>query len=691
MDDPRQSEPRPDASRRTVGPRRNLPVMLLVLGLAVMGLLLFTARSGDVKELTVFELDHLIMAPPKDLVASTDERGAQVVESVTIVGGSEVKGQFRPEQHLYPQKTQFHVPFTGAGQQNSLTAEMKQKWSEALKPENVKEEPGTSSLTQILLGLLPWVAIGLVVYFVFIRQMRSAGGPGGVLNFGRSRARVYGKERVSTTFDDVAGIEEAKQDVSEIVEFLKNPSRFTKIGARIPRGVLLVGPPGCGKTLLAKAIAGESGVPFFSISGSDFVEMFVGVGASRVRDLFRQARENAPCIIFLDEIDAVGRRRGTGLGGGHDEREQTLNQILVEMDGFDTDQGIIVISATNRPDVLDPALLRPGRFDRQIVIDLPDVKGREAILGVHARRVKLSPTVELSVVARATPGFSGADLEAVVNEAALLAVLEGRDVVEPSDFEEARDKIRFGRARKSLAMTAEDRRVTAYHEAGHALMTEMSEAADPLHKVTIVPRGMALGLTMALPEKDRYGHSRRKLLADLRILFGGRVAEELVIGDITTGAQNDIERATEIARLMVTKWGMSDRVGAVSYAEGEEHLFLGREIARQVNHSEATAILIDEEVKRFLAEAYGEAKSTLTAHVDGLHLIAKALLELETLSAEEVRAVLSGQDVRALRAADRERDERAKRAAAPPPKREPETGKEGRPAPGAEPQGGYAY
>jgi cell division protease FtsH len=695
MDDPRQTDPSKDPARGR-GPRRNLPVMLFILGLVVIGLLLFHVKSGDVKEMTVWELDELIMkgGPRNNVPGTLDNPGFRIVQYVRIINGSEVRGPLMPEQNLFPDRKEVHVAHTGSGQTNALDSAMKGRWKDRLGAENVREEPGTTTFTQILVGLLPWIAIGLLIWFVFLRQMRAGGGPGGVLNFGRSRARIYVKERVSTTFEDVAGVEEAKQDVKEIVEFLKSPAKFTKIGARIPRGVLLVGPPGCGKTLLAKAIAGEAGVPFFSISGSDFVEMFVGVGASRVRDLFRQARETAPCILFLDEIDAVGRRRGTGLGGGHDEREQTLNQILVEMDGFDTEQGIILIAATNRPDVLDPALLRPGRFDRQIVIDLPDVTGREAILRVHARRVKLSPAVDLHVVARATPGFSGADLEAVVNEAALLAVLGGRDFVEGKDFEEARDKIRFGRARKSRVLTLEDRRITAYHEAGHALMTELQEEADPLHKVTIIPRGMALGLTMRLPEKDMYGLGRKRILADLRICFGGRVGEELVIGDISTGARNDIEQATELARLMVTRWGMSEKVGPISYAEGEEHLFLGREVTRTVNHSEATAVLIDEEMKRFLTEALEDCRKTLGAHIDGLHRVAQALLEHETLSGEEVRAVLAGQDVKVLRAGEKEREDRARRGAGvPKPQAEPGVtpGKDVRPAPGAEPQGGYAY
>jgi cell division protease FtsH len=679
MDDPRQNDPRGDGPR-PLRTRRNVPMMLLILGLVVMGLVLFQVRTVDQAELSLAELHEQITKPPADpaLPPAEGGTGSRVVGKLVIYGGESIKGEYVAEYKPY---RTFKVDFIS---EHAITPEMRASWVEKLGPQNVKEERATGTLASVLVAVLPWILIAFVFWFFLMRSARSGGGPGGVLNFGRSRARVYAKERVSTSFDDVAGIEEAKQEVQEIVEFLKNPARFTKIGARIPRGVLLVGPPGCGKTLLAKAIAGEAAVPFFSISGSDFVEMFVGVGASRVRDLFKQARESAPCIVFLDEIDAVGRRRGTGLGGGHDEREQTLNQILVEMDGFDTEQGIIVLAATNRPDVLDPALLRPGRFDRQIVIDMPDLVGREAILKVHARKVKLGPNVDLHVVARATPGFSGADLEAIVNEAALMAVLEGRDWVEAHHFEEARDKLRFGRARKSRVMTQDDRRITAYHEAGHAMMAELQEAADPLHKVTIIPRGMALGLTMQLPEKDRYGLGKKKLLADLRVLFGGRAAEELVIGDISTGAQNDIERATETARLMVTQWGMSEKIGPISYAEGEEHLFLGREVTRRVDHSEATAVLIDQEVKRLLDEAYEDTRRTLSSHMDGLHRVSQALLEHETVTAEEVRLVLQGGDVRALRTTEREREERARRAAAPKAAPDP-----GRPASGTEP--GFAH
>jgi len=684
MPEPRPNDP--DGSR-TPRARRNLPMMLLILGLVVFGLVLFQVKGTDVVELQFYELDEQIMNPPGD-PATPGSRGARLVESVTIVDDTSVSGTYVPEYKAY---RGFKVSSIGTGERGSiLTAERREAWAKQLGPKNVRSERGGSVIGSVLGNLLPVLLIALLLWFLLVRNARSAGGPGGVLNFGRSRARVYVKEKISTTFDDVAGVEEAKADVREIVEFLKNPGKFTKLGARIPRGVLLVGSPGVGKTLLAKAIAGEAGVPFFSISGSDFVEMFVGVGASRVRDLFKQARESAPCIIFLDEIDAVGRRRGTGLGGGHDEREQTLNQILVEMDGFDTQQGIIVLAATNRPDVLDPALLRPGRFDRQVMIDLPDVTGREAILRVHARKVRLAPGTDLSIVARATPGFSGADLEAVVNEAALLAVLDARDAVELRHFEEARDKIRYGRERKSRVISPEDRRLTAYHEAGHALMVELQEGTDPLHKVTIIPRGLAGGMTMWLPERDEYSMGRKKLLARLRTAFGGRAAEELVLGDISTGASNDIEQATELARLMVTKWGMSERLGPISLAEGEEHLFLGREVTRTVNHSDATAVLIDEEVKALLDAAYADTRATLAAHLDGLHRVAQALLEHETLNADEVRLALEGGDLAAYRAAAKDKEDRSRRTPASAAKPSADAGPAARPAPG-EPQGGFAY
>jgi cell division protease FtsH len=501
-----------------------------------------------------------------------------------------------------------------------------------------------TTFTQILFLLSPWVLL-LVVFLIFMRQMRAQGGAGGVMSFGRSRAQLYSKEnRTNVTFDDVAGAEEAKDEVRELVEFLKNPGRFTRIGGRIPRGVLLVGPPGCGKTLLAKAIAGEAEVPFFSISGSDFVEMFVGVGASRVRDLFKQARENSPCIIFLDEIDAVGRRRGSGMGGGHDEREQTLNAILVEMDGFGTDEGIIVVAATNRPDVLDPALLRPGRFDREVTIDLPDMEGRKAILGVHLKRVKSAGDVDVPTLARSTPGYSGADLAAIINEAAIMAVLAKREAVTLADLEEARDKVRYGRQKKSRKIEEEDRRITACHEAGHAVVAALLPETDPPHKVTIVPRGRALGATMIVPERESYHLQKRKLHAQMTMLFGGRVAEALFCGDISAGASDDIRRATDLARAMVTELGMSAKIGPINYAERQGSDFLGTELGRGKIHSEETAREIDQEVMRFLNEAYQAAETLLTSHRRAVDEITKALLLHETITGDDVARILAGGD-----------------------------------------------
>ena len=495
----------------------------------------------------------------------------------------------------------------------------------------------------------PFILVLFVILF-FMRQVRGQGGAGGVMNFGRSRAQMYTKEnRTNVTFDDVAGAEEAKAEVREIVEFLRNPGRFQRIGGRIPRGVLLVGPPGCGKTLLAKAIAGEAEVPFFSISGSDFVEMFVGVGASRVRDLFKQARENSPCIIFLDEIDAVGRRRGSGMGGGHDEREQTLNAILVEMDGFATDEGIIVVAATNRPDVLDPALLRPGRFDREVTIDLPDYDGRLAILGVHLGRVQHDETVELPVLARSTPGYSGADLAAIVNEAAIMAVLAKRDEVNIEDLEEARDKVRYGRQKRNRSMEEEDRRITAYHEAGHALVAAALPDTDPPHKVTIVPRGRALGATMILPERETFHTQRRRLLAQLAMMFGGRIAEDQFCGDISAGASDDIRRATELARAMVTELGMSDSIGPVNYAEREGSDFLGTELGRGRNHSEETAREIDREIRRILDESYARADEVIRSNETAMHALAEGLLKYETITGNEVVRLIDGESLESLR------------------------------------------
>jgi cell division protease FtsH len=481
------------------------------------------------------------------------------------------------------------------------------------------------------------VLIGLL-YLLFRQQIRMAGK--GALNFGKSKARMLARDKNKITFKDVAGVEEAKDEVQELVEFLRDPKKFQKLGGRIPKGVLMVGPPGTGKTLLARAIAGEADVPFFSISGSDFVEMFVGVGASRVRDMFEQGKKSAPCIIFIDEIDAVGRHRGHGVGGGHDEREQTLNALLVEMDGFDTQEGVIIIAATNRPDVLDPALLRPGRFDRQITVNLPDVKGREEILRVHSKKVKLAEGVDLAVVARGTPGYSGAELANVINEAALLAARRGLKGITLDELEEARDKVRWGKERRSLALSEKEKQNTAYHEAGHALLLELLPHTEPLHKVTIIPRGPSLGSTMWLPEEDKYTNRKNELLASLAVKMGGRVAEEIVFGDVTNGAAGDIKMATAMARKMVCEWGMSEKLGMVEYGEHEDYVFLGRELTRNRDYSEATAEEIDREVRRLLDDAYQTAKQTLIANRNNLDAIAKALLEYETLDGQQIKELI---------------------------------------------------
>jgi cell division protease FtsH len=488
--------------------------------------------------------------------------------------------------------------------------------------------------------LLQWVPMLLFigVWIFFMRQMQ--GGGAKALSFGKARARLISEKQNKVTFQDVAGVDEAKEELREIIEFLKDPPKFQKLGGKIPKGVLLVGPPGTGKTLLAKAIAGEANVPFFSISGSDFVEMFVGVGASRVRDLFEQGKKHAPCIIFMDEIDAVGRHRGAGLGGGHDEREQTLNQLLVEMDGFETNEGVILIAATNRPDVLDPALLRPGRFDRQVVVARPDVKGREEILRVHARRIPLAPNVELKVLARGTPGFSGADLANLVNEAALLAARQDKKLVEMIDFENAKDKVLMGVERRSMIISEEEKKTIAYHEAGHALVADLLPGADPLHKVTIIPRGRALGLTQQLPTDDKYNYSKEYLIDRITILLGGRAAEEIVLQQRTTGAGDDLEKATEMARKMVCEWGMSDKMGPLTFGKSEEHIFLGREMSRAKDYSEDTAILIDSEIKRIVSECASRARQMIETNLEKLHTLARALLERESLDGEEIARLL---------------------------------------------------
>ena len=503
------------------------------------------------------------------------------------------------------------------------------------------EKPSQSPWLAALVSWAPFLfLIGFWIFFM--RQMQSGGNK--ALSFGKSRARLLTAHQKKVTFKDVAGVEEAKEELQEIIDFLKEPQKFQKLGGRIPKGVLLVGPPGTGKTLLARAIAGEANVPFFSISGSDFVEMFVGVGASRVRDLFEQGKKNAPCIIFIDEIDAVGRHRGAGLGGGHDEREQTLNQLLVEMDGFESNEGVILIAATNRPDVLDPALLRPGRFDRRVVVARPDVKGREGILAVHVRKIPLAEDVDISVIARSTPGFSGADLANLVNEAALNAARMNQKTVTHEDFEMAKDKVLMGVARKSLIISDQEKRVTAYHEAGHATVAAMVEGADPLHKVTIIPRGMALGVTQQLPTDDRHTYPRVYLEGQLAIMMGGRLAEELFLGTMTTGAGNDIEQATDLARKMVCLFGMSS-LGPLTFGKQEEQIFLGREIAQHRDYSEHTAVAIDDEVRKFIMQGYERAKSILTENRNALVRIAEALLERESLDATEIKMLIAGQSL----------------------------------------------
>lgn len=497
-----------------------------------------------------------------------------------------------------------------------------------------------------LLGALPWLLI-IVFWIIIMRRMQSGGAGGGrnIFSFGKSKAKMLNEGSLKVTFNDVAGADEAKQELEEIIEFLKSPGKFQKLGGKIPKGVLLLGPPGTGKTLLARAVAGEAGVPFFSISGADFVEMFVGVGASRVRDLFEQGKKNAPCIIFIDEIDAVGRHRGAGLGGGHDEREQTLNQLLIEMDGFEQNNGVIVIASTNRPDILDPALLRPGRFDRQVVVDRPDVKGREGILKVHTRKIPLSKDIRLDVIAKGTPGFSGADLANLVNEAALLAARRSSDMVTMKDMESAKDKVLMGTERKSMIISERDKKTTAYHEAGHVLVAKMLPESDPVHKVTIIPRGRALGVTSHLPMDEKHTYSKEYLETMIACLFGGRAAEKIVFNEYTTGASNDIERASDIARKMVTEFGMSEKLGPLKYGQKQEEVFLGKEISQHKNYSETTQILIDDEVKKIVSQGLDVAEKILGDNVDKLHRLSLVLLEREILDAEEIDMVLRGEEL----------------------------------------------
>lgn len=512
---------------------------------------------------------------------------------------------------------------------------------------NARPQEQQGLLMQVFISWFPMLLL-IGVWIFFMRQMQGGGGGRGAMSFGKSKAKLLSEDQIKVTFSDVAGVEEAKEEVGELVEFLRDPSKFQKLGGKIPRGVLMVGSPGTGKTLLAKAIAGEAKVPFFSISGSDFVEMFVGVGASRVRDMFEQAKKHSPCIIFIDEIDAVGRHRGAGLGGGHDEREQTLNQLLVEMDGFEGSEGVIVIAATNRPDVLDPALLRPGRFDRQVVVPLPDVRGREQILRVHMRKVPIGDDVKPSLIARGTPGFSGADLANLVNEAALFAARADKRLVGMLEFENAKDKIMMGAERKSMVMNDDEKKLTAYHEAGHAIVGRMVPSHDPVYKVTIIPRGRALGVTMFLPEEDRYSYSKERLESQISSLYGGRVAEELIFGadKVTTGASNDIQRTTELARNMVTKWGLSDRLGPMTYSEEEGEVFLGHSVAQHKNVSGQTAGVIDEEVRVIIDRNYERANQILVDNMDKLHVMAEALIKYETIDSDQINDIMEGRQPR---------------------------------------------
>jgi cell division protease FtsH len=607
---------------------RSVVSWLLLLGLAMVLVTLLQTKIAPAKKRSISEFYKLV---ENKQVASL-----VIKEDGTLRGTltERLQGE-EPDAPLY-----FEVEYP----REAINHELIEKLTAALPDADVRAEK-QNQFVLILLNMLPWLLVFAFIWFVIFRQIRNAGGAGGMLgNFGRSRHRLSAKEHTNVTFVDVAGVEEAKDEVREIVEFLKSPKKFQRLGARIPHGILLVGEPGCGKTLLAKAIAGEAEVPFFSISGSDFVEMFVGVGASRVRDLFKQAKENSPCIIFLDEIDAVGRRRGTTFGGGgHDEREQTLNAILVEMDGFDTNQQVIVIAATNRVDVLDPALIRPGRFDRQVYVPLPDLQGRYEILKVHTRKIKLGPTVDIRRIARGTPMFSGADLAALVNESALIATLTSKDCVEQDDLEEARDKVRWGRAHKSRVVDERDRKITAYHEAGHALVQALEKDADPLHKVSIIPRGPTGGATFSLPERDRLVYTRDYLLATLRVLFGGRIAEQVFFNEISSGASSDIRQATDIARRMVRDWGMGDEVGFVYYGdESSQQRFLD---LPSREYSEKTAELLDGEIRGLIKKAYTEAERTIRDNRDPAEAIAQALLKFETITGEEVNAIIRGESI----------------------------------------------
>ncbi len=622
--------PRPPGSQEPQFNWRGLLLFAIAFALIGGAFLFRGSNLASTEEITLPKFETLL----KDgKIVSTQDKPLELVieegrNTQYLSGYYRKKTAASAEEIPTPFKTSVYMPFNAASLEKDLAAA-------GITP---TVRPESNMLASTILNILPIALFLVVLYFFFRSQIKMAGR--GAMNFGKSKAKMLAKEKNKITFKDVAGVEEAKEEVQELVEFLKDPKKFQKLGGRIPKGVLMIGPPGTGKTLLARAIAGEADVPFFNISGSDFVEMFVGVGASRVRDMFEQGRKSAPCLIFIDEIDAVGRHRGHGVGGGHDEREQTLNQLLVEMDGFDAQDGVIIIAATNRPDVLDPALLRPGRFDRQVTVSLPDVKGREEILRVHAKKVKLSESVELSVIARGTPGYSGAELANVLNEAALMAARSGKKAIDQADLEEARDKVRWGKERRSMAMSEREKVSTAWHEAGHALLNVLLDHTHPLHKVTIIPRGQYLGATMYLPEGDKYSTQRKEALAMLVMTMGGRIAEEMFTGDVSNGASGDIAQATKLARRMVCEWGMSN-LGMIRFSEENEMVFLGRDVSRAREYSESTAQQIDAEVKRLIDDAYRQATETLQAKKDKVELIAKALLEFETLDASQIEDLIN--------------------------------------------------
>ena len=648
-DDP---TPRNDGpNRRNQEPQFNwkgfllLSVVVLLVGSAlVVGKEATRSQNITYKDFKKLVEDDLIDRDQDLILIQKDTTNAEIIEGYALRSKLTEQVGLKPEETPTEPETKPATPIATLAKKNNVKFNVpvsiqyqKEELQALLTKHNLVLVPkyDNDQMSAVLVSMLPILLVLVLIFFLVRQQIKTAGR--GAMNFGKSRAKMMSQDKNKVTFKDVAGVEEAKDEVQEIVEFLKDPKKFQRLGGKIPKGVLMTGPPGTGKTLLAKAIAGEADVPFFSISGSDFVEMFVGVGASRVRDMFEQGKKNAPCLIFIDEIDAVGRHRGHGMGGGHDEREQTLNALLVEMDGFDTQEGIIIIAATNRPDVLDPALLRPGRFDRQVTVNLPDVKGREEILRVHARKVKLAESADLSKIARGTPGFSGAELANLLNEAALLAARKNLKAITSPELEEARDKVRWGRERRSMALSEKEKENTAYHEAGHAILIEVLEHTSPLHKVTIIPRGPSLGSTMWLPEEDKHNNRKSELLDDLIVAMGGRVAEEIQFGDVTNGASGDIRMASRVARSMVCSWGMSTKLGMIEYGENETTSFMGRGSS---NYSQDTAQKIDEEVKRLIDEAYAEAKSILLKHKDKLDAIAHALLEYETLDGSHIKEIM---------------------------------------------------